>query len=154
MRVGYVRISTDDQKTDLQLDALKPKKLDRIFIDIETGTTAKRREYQALLKLMGKGEISEIHFYRVDRLGRDHYELVNFLQLVELHEVYIESVTEPYVSTWNETPWAFRAMWEAIGDARYELLRLKERQRAGIEAARARGVHLGRRRKNDRKTER
>ena len=144
MRVGYVRISTDDQKTDLQMDALKPKKLDRIFIDIETGTTAKRRDYQTLLKLMGIGEISEVHFYRVDRLGRDHYELVNFLQLIELHEVYIESVTEPFVRVWNTTPWGFRAMWDAIGDARYELLRLKERQRAGIDAARARGVHLGR----------
>jgi len=123
--------------------------LDRIFIDVETGTSAKRKDYQALIRLMEKGEISEIHFYRVDRLGRDQYELVRFLQLVELHGVYIESVTEPFVSSWNETPWAFRAMWDSIGDARYELLRLRERQRAGIVAAQARGVHMGRPRKND-----
>lgn len=105
-----------------------------ILVDVESGTIRERSEYQVLCAGILTGEISELWFYRVDRLGRDHYELVNFLYLVETTGCRIVSICEPFVERWQESSWAFRAMWDAIGDARYELLRLKERQKDGIKA--------------------
>ena len=135
-RKGYCRVSSDDQNPRLQVDALLaagiPKK--DILIDVESGTVRERRKYQKLCSEIRAGIVKEIWFYRVDRLGRDHYELVAFLQLVEDHDCRIGSLCEPFVEHWQESSWAFRAMWEAVGDARYELLRLKERQRDGINA--------------------
>lgn len=144
-RKGYCRVSTADQNPRLQIEALIAAGIPEkdIYIDIESGTVRERREYQKLCNDIKAGAVSEVWIYRVDRLGRDHYELVAFLQLVEECSCKIISVCEPFVEHWRESSWAFRAMWEAIGDARYELLRLKERQRDGIAAKQA-AVRAGR----------
>ncbi|KPQ42206.1 MAG: hypothetical protein MPEBLZ_03256 [Candidatus Methanoperedens nitroreducens] len=146
---GYGRISTDDQNPELQFEALKRAGLEekQIFFDIESGTHNNRAEYQKLIGKIKDGHVKKITVNRIDRLGRDHYELIYFFKLVEDHNVELESLCEPFVKDWNKSCWAFRATWEAIGDARYELLRLRERQRQGIDAARAAGKHLGRPRK-------
>lgn len=151
IRKGYVRVSTEDQNPQLQFDALMRSGLPKkdIFVDIESGTVTERKEYQKLCDLIRKGAVDEVDIYRLDRLGRNHYELVNFFWLIEQHDVKIVSLTEPYVEHWRDSSWGFRATWDAIGEARYELLRLKERQRAGIEAAKALGKHLGRPKNNN-----
>ena len=148
---GYARVSTTEQNLDLQVNALVAAGLqkDHIICDQESGTTRGRRGYQYLLTLIHAGQAEIIKTYRIDRLGRDQYELVDLLQVLEKHDCRLISLCEPFVESWRSSSWAFRALWESIGDARYELLRLKERQRAGIDAAQAAGKHLGRPRKND-----
>ncbi len=148
-RAGYLRVSTKDQNPQLQYDALVAAGVrpEDILTDIESGTVNDRKHYQVLINNILKGAIDEVWVYRIDRLGRDQYELVHFLQVLEDHNCTLISICEPFVKDWQSSSWAFRALWEAIGDARFELLRLKERQKAGITAARARGVHLGRPRK-------
>jgi DNA invertase Pin-like site-specific DNA recombinase len=133
---GYGRVSTDDQNPDLQDEALKRAGLDssHIFFDVESGTQNNRREYQKLIRKIIDGQVKKITVNRIDRLGRDHYELIYFFKLVEDHNVELVSLCEPFVKDWNKSAWAFRATWDTIGDARYELLRLKERQRQGIDA--------------------
>ena len=142
---GYIRVSSQDQNPQLQIDSLLAAGLSEedLLIDVESGTVRDRPEYQVLHDLICAGEVDEVWVYRVDRLGRDHYELVSFLQLLEAHDCRLVSVCEPFVEHWQESSWAFRALWEAIGDARYELLRLKERQRDGINAKQA-AVQAGR----------
>lgn len=134
---GYGRVSTDDQNPDLQFEALKAAGLEsfQIFFDVESGTQINRPEYQRLIRKIKEGLVNKITVNRIDRLGRDHYELIAFFKLVEDHKVELNSLCEPFVKDWNKSSWAFRATWDAIGDARYELLRLKERQRQGIDAA-------------------
>jgi DNA invertase Pin-like site-specific DNA recombinase len=146
---AYARVSADHQHLGSQLDALEAAGFSRddIHIDIESGTHDERKSYQRLCSLIRDGQVLEVWVYRIDRLGRNHYELVSFLQLLESSGCKLKSICEPYIEHWNTSSWAFRATWEAIGDARYELLRLKERQKAGIAAAKARGKHLGRPRK-------
>jgi DNA invertase Pin-like site-specific DNA recombinase len=146
---GYLRVSTKDQNPQLQYDALVAAGVspEDILTDIESGSVNDRKNYQVLISEIRKGAIDEVWVYRIDRLGRDQYELVNYLQILEKHDCALISICEPFVKDWKSSSWAFRALWEAIGDARFELLRLKERQRAGIKAARDRGVHLGRPRK-------
>ncbi len=134
---GYVRVSTDNQNPDLQFEALKAAGIPphRIISDVESGTHIFRPGYQKLIKLINMGNIKKLTFNRIDRLGRDHYELVSFLKLADEKNIVIVSLCEPFVKEWNKSSWAFRATWEAVGDARYELLRLKERQRQGIDTA-------------------
>ena len=145
-KAAYARVSADHQNLGSQLDALVAvgfKKTD-ILVDIESGTHDDRKSYQVLCELIRKGQVLEVWVYRIDRLGRNHYELVSFLHLLESSGCELISICEPYIEHWRSSSWAFRATWDAIGDARYELLRLKERQAAGIAAARSRGKHLGR----------
>lgn len=146
---AYARVSADHQNLDSQLDALAAAGFTRadIHIDVESGTHDDRKAYQKLCSLIRTGQVLEVWVYRIDRLGRNPYELVSFLHLLDDSGCEIISICEPYVQHWRSSSWAFRATWDAIGDARYELIRLKERQAAGIAAAKARGKHLGRPRK-------
>ena len=134
---GYVRISTDDQNPDLQYAALAAIGLSKsqIVYDIESGTHTKRYGYQGIISSIQAGYTDLLAVNRIDRIGRDHYELVSFLHILEDSGCKLISVCEPFALHWRESAWAFRATWDAIGDARYELLRLKERQRQGIDAA-------------------
>lgn len=132
---GYVRVSSDDQNPAMQLDTLTAAGLSKkdILCDFESGMISSRHDYQLLVNLIKDDELDYAAVYRIDRLGRDQYELISFLKLTEEHNCGIFSMCEPFALHWRESSWAFRAMWEAIGDARYELLRLKERQRQGID---------------------
>lgn len=134
---GYVRVSTDDQNPDLQYAALAAIGLvkNQIICDVESGTHKNRHGYQKIYCGIREDEIDLIAVNRIDRIGRDHYELVSFLHILEDSGCKLISVCEPFALHWRESSWAFRATWDAIGDARYELLRLKERQRQGIDAA-------------------
>ncbi len=144
-RKGYIRVSSQDQNPQLQIDSLLAAGLSEedLLLDIKSGTVRDRYYYQDLCALIHAGVVNEVWVYRVDRLGRDHYELVSFLQLLEAHDCRLVSVCEPFVEHWQESSWAFRALWEAVGDARYEWLRLKERQRDGINAKQA-AIRAGR----------
>lgn len=134
---GYVRVSSDDQNPQMQFDALAAAGLPRteILVDYESGMNPDREAYRELVELIADLKIDYAVVYRIDRLGRDQYELVSFLRLLEDYDRGLISLCEPFALQWRESSWAFRAMWDAIGDARYELLRLKERQRQGIDAA-------------------
>ncbi len=134
---GYARVSTGEQNPQLQIDALIAsgiKKSD-ILIDKDSGLNANRYAYREICSRIKSGTLDLVIVNRIDRLGRDHYELINFFRILEDSNCRLASICEPFVLHWKESSWAFRATWEAIGDARYELLRLKERQRQGIETA-------------------
>jgi len=133
--MGYTRVSSNEQNPAMQIDVLTASGLpkNRILMDYDSGMIINRHDYQVLVKLITGDKLDYVAVYRVDRLGRDQYELISFLKLTEEHNCGIFSMCEPFALHWRESSWAFRAMWEAIGDARYELLRLKERQRQGID---------------------
>lgn len=144
---AYMRISSDDQNLDLQVSILKAQRPGKTYSDIESGTISARRAYTELCKDIASGAVCEVIVYRLDRLGRDPLELIRFFDLLEDHQVKFLSLTEPWLTDWNQGPMQFMTWWLQIGMTRLELLLLKDRQRRGIAAARARGKHLGRPRK-------
>lgn len=135
MKAGYIRVSTEDQNPQLQKDRIRAYGVDMLYEDIDSGMNDSRTAYTKLIKTITEGKIETVVVYRIDRLGRNPIELVSFFwEILEKYNIEIVSLMEPFAHEWNKSSWAFRATWDAIGDARYELLRLKERQRAGIDA--------------------
>ena len=145
MKYGYARVSTDDQNQALQLAALKNAGCKTVFKDDGlSGATTKR---PALLRCLKKVEHGDtLIVLKLDRLGRSLRDLIAMLDDLKQRGVKFRSLTEA-IDT--ETPTG-RAMWQMIGVlAELERSLITERTRAGITAARKRGVRFGRKPKLD-----
>jgi DNA invertase Pin-like site-specific DNA recombinase len=140
MKYGYARTSTDDQTTALQLTALKRARCSHIFEDKGiTGATAKRPALSRCLKTLRASDTLIV--WKLDRLGRSLRDLITTLDDLRERGIRFQSLTEA-IDT--ETPTG-RAMWQMIGVlAELERSLIIERTRAGMQAARARGVKPGR----------
>jgi DNA invertase Pin-like site-specific DNA recombinase len=147
MKAAYLRVSTEDQNLSLQVELIKAQDPGVVYSDQESGSISSRKGYTELCYGISMGGISEVIVYRLDRLGRDPVELIRFFELLDRKHVEFRSLTEPWLSDWNKGPMQFLTWWLQIGMAKFELLLLKDRQRRGIDAAKARGKHLGRPRK-------
>jgi len=143
MKYGYARVSTDDQTPALQLVALKKAGCREVFKDEGiSGATIKRPALRRCLETLKAGDTLIV--WKLDRLGRSLRDLIAMLDDLRERGVRFRSLTEA-IDT--ETPTG-RAMWQMIGVlAELERSLISERTRAGVEAARARGVKFGRKRK-------
>src|SRR5215475_12738371 len=140
MKYGYARVSTDEQNTALQLSALKKAGCKTIFTDEGiSGATTKRPALTRCLKKLRSGDTLIV--WKLDRLGRSLRDLITMLDELRAQGVKFRSLTE-HIDT--ETA-AGRAMWQMIGVlAELERSLIAERTRAGVKAAKARGVQFGR----------
>ena len=140
MRYGYARTSTDDQTTALQLAALKKARCAHIFEDKGyTGATTKRPALTRCLKTLRAGDTLTV--WKLDRLGRSLADLIAMLDELKARGIRFHSLTEA-IDT--DTPTG-RAMWQMIGIlAELERSIITERTRAGMKAAKRRGVKFGR----------
>jgi DNA invertase Pin-like site-specific DNA recombinase len=143
VKYGYARTSTGDQTTALQLAALKSARCSHIFEDQGlSGANAKRPSLLRCLKTLRAGDTLVV--WKLDRLGRSLRDLILMLDDFSERGIRFQSLTEA-IDT--QTPTG-RAMWQMIGVlAELERSLIAERTRAGIKAARARGVKFGRKRK-------
>lgn len=141
---GYARCSTDKQSTDSQVHALlaSSPKPERLFIDEGvSGKTMNRPEFHRLLEVARAGDL--IVFYSLSRASRSTLDALTLMAQLDEREVGYRSLSE---SVDNSTP-AGRAMTAMVAAfAAYERESLQARTKAGLEAARARGVTLGRKR--------
>lgn len=139
MKIGYARVSTDDQNPDLQLTALKQAGCGKIFTDKATGANVKRPELEKCLQALKAGDTLTV--WKLDRLGRSLRDLITMLDDLKGQGVAFQSLTEA-IDT--ETPTG-RAMWQMIGIlAELERSLIQERTKAGRAVAMARGVKMGR----------
>src|ERR1017187_2855882 len=77
-RIGYARVSSDDQNASLQVDALEKAGCIKVFIDHASGSLASRPELDRMLEQLRSGDVVVV--WRLDRLGRS---LKNLIELVE-----------------------------------------------------------------------
>jgi len=139
MKIGYARVSTDDQNPDLQLDALKRAECKTIYIDKASGANRQRPELNKCLAALKADDVLVV--WKLDRLGRSLHDLIAFLDDLKERKIQFQSLTE---SIDTETPTG-RAMWQMIGIlAELERSLIQERTQAGRAAAQARGVKMGR----------
>lgn len=136
---GYARVSTDDQDPTAQVNALRAAGCDPIFVERASGGTMDRPEWYACNRGLGKGDTLTV--VRIDRLGRSLTDLVNTLDDLAARGVHFRSLTEGIDTS---TPLGRMFYQLAAAFAEYERALIRERTRAGIDAARAAGRRIGR----------
>lgn len=140
MKIGYARVSTDEQRLDLQVNALKSVGCGKIFIDQGfSGVIMARPGLERALKHAKTG--STLVVWRLDRLGRSLSGLVRMIENLGNRGVDFASLTEAIDTTHSSGRLLFHIM---AAMAEFERSLISERTRAGMQAARSKGVHLGR----------
>ena len=140
MKVGYARVSTDDQRLDLQLDALRAAGCEKVFEDAgASGAQARRPGLDACLAALQPGDVLTV--WRLDRLGRSMPHLVSVVADLGKRGIGFQSLTEAMDTTTAGGELFFHI---AGALAQFERRLISERTKAGLAAARRRGKHLGR----------
>ena len=138
-RIGYARVSTEDQNLDLRRDALTLAGCDCIYEEIISGRSADRPELEHCLKALRSGDTLLV--WRLDRLGRSLANLVQLLSRFEQQGIGFESLSEKIDTTSAAGKLIFH-VFAALAEFERNLIR--ERTKAGLAAARARGRKGGR----------
>jgi len=140
-KIGYARVSTDDQNLDLQIAALKRADCRRIFTDRGvSGLRPSRPGLDALLRRLRPGETLVV--WRLDRLGRSLRALVDLIDTLGQRDIHFVSLTE---NIDTDSPGGRLLFHVMAALAEFERSLISERTRAGMAAARARGLNVGRR---------
>jgi DNA invertase Pin-like site-specific DNA recombinase len=139
MKIGYARVSTDDQRMDLQRDALGAAGCEKIFTDTASGAKTARPGLAEAIAFARKGDVLVV--WRLDRLGRSLPELVKVVGELEAAGIGFESVTERIETSSAAGRLVFH-VFAAL--AEFERRLIVERTHAGLVAARARGRQGGR----------
>ncbi len=140
MLVGYARVSTDDQTLDPQKDALLKTGCEKIFTDIASGAKTDRAGLSEALDFLRDGDTLVV--WKLDRLGRSLKHLIETVNLLEEKKAGFKSLTEN-MDTTSPGGKLFFHVFGAL--AEFERALIRERTKAGLEAARARGRKGGRR---------
>jgi len=92
MRIGYARVSTEDQNLDLQRDALVAAGCARLFEEKMSGAGSKRPALRAALRSLRRGDVLVV--WKLDRLGRSLQDLIKILSALERRSVGFCSVSD------------------------------------------------------------
>jgi DNA invertase Pin-like site-specific DNA recombinase len=139
MLIGYARVSTQEQDFALQTDALEKAGCKKIFSDKLSGAKADRPGLQEALEYLRKGD--SLVVWRLDRLGRSLTDLIETVTNLEDQGIGFQSLTESIDTTTSGGKLIFH-IFGALAEFERNLIR--ERTKAGLEAARARGRKGGR----------
>lgn len=140
MKIGYARISTDDQSLDLQRDALTRAGCEAVFEDCGiSGAATKRAGLDAALAKVTAGDVLVV--WKLDRLGRSLPHLIDIIQQLGARGAGFASLSESIDTTTPGGKLVFHLMGAL---AEFERSLIVERVNAGIAAAKRRGKHVGR----------
>ncbi|MGZ4306083.1 MAG: recombinase family protein [Solirubrobacteraceae bacterium] len=137
--IGYARVSTDEQNLALQLDALRQADCKRVFKDVGSGSLKQRPDLDACLGFLAAGDTLVV--WRLDCLGRGLKHLIDVIEQLHDREIGFRSLTEQIDTTTSGGMLQFH-IFGAL--AEFERRIIRERTRAGLAAARARGRLGGR----------
>ncbi|AXM98042.1 recombinase family protein [Pseudomonas plecoglossicida] len=139
MKIGYARVSTEDQLLDLQIEGLRQAGCERIFEEKKSGTLTRRPALHAALGALRKGDVLVV--WKLDRLGRSLQDLIKILGTLERRGIAFWSISDQ-IDT--QTP-AGKLVFHITGAvAEFERALISERTKAGMQAAQRRGRTLGR----------
>lgn len=140
-QIGYIRVSSVDQNTERQLEGMA---LDKIFEEKVSGKSMNRPELKAMLDYVREGD--HLHIHELSRLGRsviDLYTIVNGL-LEKGVTVTFHKENMVFIPGKEADPIQQLMFGMLANFAQFERSLIKQRQREGIEAAKAAGKHMGR----------
>lgn len=138
--VGYARVSTEDQDTALQMDALLKAGVHEVYQEKASGASRRGREELArCIASLGRGDVLVV--YKIDRIARSLHDLLDILRHLDSVGATIKSLTEP-IDTTNSMGVFVVQILGAV--AQLERSMIRERSMAGQIAARQRGRIPGR----------
>ena len=141
MRIGYARVSTQDQRLDVQHEALTRSGCEKTFDDTMSGKVTDRPGLQKALEQLRKGDTLIV--WKLDRLGRSVKQLVDLVSSVEKEGITFVSLTDSIDTSTPAGRFFFHVM-ASLAEMERELT--VERTRAGLETARQHGRIGGRKR--------
>lgn len=149
---GYARVSSKEQNLDRQIEQLKEyAPIENILMDKSSGKDMVRPAYQALKGALGLRKGDTLVITSLDRLSRNKEDMKKELQWFQENEIRLKVLDLP--TSLIEVPEGQEWIREMINNilievlasmAEQERLTIRKRQREGIEAAKAKGKHLGR----------
>lgn len=139
MKIGYARVSTRDQNPLAQVEALQAEGCERVFTETASGASRDRPQLAAALDYVRAGDTLVV--WKVDRLARSVRQLLETGEQLKARGIGLKVLTQPIDTTTPGGELVFQIMG-AIAQFERELIR--ERSRAGLDAARAAGRVGGR----------
>lgn len=139
MLYGYARVSTQEQETRAQLDALNRAGVERVYQEKRSGGTLRRPVLEALLTSLQPGDVVVV--YKLDRIARSLVDLLHILARIKAAGAQFRSQTE-IIDTHSPAGRMMTHILGAFGEFERDLIR--ERTRAGLQAAKERGAPIGR----------
>jgi len=137
MLIGYARVSTNEQETRVQLDALKAARVDKVFSE-KTSSVGPRPELQRALQSMRPGDVLVV--WKLDRLARSLKDLLSLLEALAHVKCSFRSLTEPIDTTSALGEFVLQVLGAV---AQFERALIRERAIAGQVAAYQRGIRWG-----------
>ena len=139
MHLGYARVSTKDQTVDLQVDALTQAGCTKVYTEVISGARAERPVLEQLIETLRAGDVLVI--WKLDRLGRSLTHLLAIVTDLITRQIGLKSLNDPIDTTTPQGRLIFN-LFASLAEFEREVMR--ERTRAGLSAARARGRLGGR----------
>ncbi len=145
MLVGYARVSTDDQSLALQRDALQAAGCGVVFEDTASGAATGRKGLIDALARCAAGDVLTV--WKLDRLGRSLLDLVGMAEDLKTRGVGLKVLTGAGATIDTTRPEGRLIFGVFASIAEFERELIRERTKAGMAAAKRRGVQVGRPRK-------
>lgn len=151
MKIGYVRVSTVDQNEARQIKAMKTDGVEKTYMDKKSGKDFDRPEYQKMISELHKGDVLVIH--SIDRLGRNYEEIIDEWRKIT-KEIGADIIVQdmPLLNTCQSRDLTGTLISDIVLQllsyvAQRERENIRQRQREGIEIAKAQGKYKGRTKK-------
>lgn len=139
-KIGYVRVSDADQSEALQVDALTREGCAKLYTDHGiSGAKKHRPALKAMLADLTEGDTLTV--WKLDRLGRSTIHLLSILEDLQSRGIHFHAITQGIDTS---TAVGRMIFGQLAVFAEYERSLISERTKAGMAAAKARGVHVGR----------
>jgi len=138
MRVGYVRVSTIEQNEERQIVELKKNGVEKFFVDKVSARSAQRPKFDEMMNFLREGD--ELIVSEFSRLARSTTDLLNIVETLTKKDVKVRSLKEQLDSSTPQGKFML-TIFGAIAEFERELL--LQRQREGIQLAKAAGKYKG-----------
>ncbi len=139
--IGYARVSTADQSLDMQIDSLKKAGCHQVFTDVASAVKSVRPGLEKALAYLREGDTLVV--WKIDRLGRSLAHLVQTVDQLRERGVAFRSLTDAGLDTTTRNGKLLFNLFATLAEFERDLIR--ERTKAGLATAAAKGRRGGRR---------
>ena len=138
--LGYARVSTEDQNLEMQIAALKRADVhtNHLFVEKVSGSSKRRPQLELLLKSLRPAD--RVVFWKFDRIARSMQDLLSKIERIKEAGAEFVSLTE---NVDTSTPGGQFMLHLLAAFSQFERDLIRQRTKAGVEAAKARGVKFG-----------